>query len=171
MIYSVLNTHTHNCFTALFLGPPGWTGARRELLDFMVQGEINRGRHTNHPAGCHSIWTVLNQVKKNLKYSKMNFYCCYFCMIVVRVREIEFKDCQVQWHGVDDVYFFQQKSPSKFYRAISRAFRITKSSGFVLIMLLFCLLWKNVSWLCAFSILWLGQAYFTWHCLIFVNLW
>jgi len=23
----------------------------------MVQGEINRGRHTDHPAGRHSIWT------------------------------------------------------------------------------------------------------------------
>jgi len=50
-------THTHNRFTALFLGPPRWAGARRELLDFMVQGEINRGRHTNHPAGRHSSRT------------------------------------------------------------------------------------------------------------------
>jgi len=38
-------------------GPPGWVGARRELLDFMVQGKINRGRHTDHPAGRHSIRT------------------------------------------------------------------------------------------------------------------
>jgi len=30
---------------------------RRELLDFMVQEKINRGRYTNHPAGCYSIWT------------------------------------------------------------------------------------------------------------------
>jgi len=34
----------HNHFTALFPGPPGWAGARRELLDFMVQGKVNRGR-------------------------------------------------------------------------------------------------------------------------------
>ena len=47
----------HNHFTALFPGPPGWAGARRELLDFMVQGKINRGRHTDHPAGRHSIRT------------------------------------------------------------------------------------------------------------------
>jgi len=47
--------YTHNSFTALFPGPPGWAGARRELLDFMVQRKINRGRHTDHPAGCHSI--------------------------------------------------------------------------------------------------------------------
>jgi len=47
----------HNRFTALFLEPPGWAGARRELLDFMVQEKINRGRHTDHPAGHHSILT------------------------------------------------------------------------------------------------------------------
>ena len=47
----------HNCFTALFPGPPGWAGARRKLMDFKVQGKINRGRHTDHPAGRHSIWT------------------------------------------------------------------------------------------------------------------
>jgi len=27
------------------------------LLDFMVQGKINRGRHTDYPAGRHSIQT------------------------------------------------------------------------------------------------------------------
>jgi len=47
----------HSRFTAVFPGPPGWAGARRELLDFMVQGKINRGRHTEHPAGRHSIRT------------------------------------------------------------------------------------------------------------------
>jgi len=40
-----------------FLGSPEWAGARRELLDFMVQWKTNRGRHTNHPAGHHTIWT------------------------------------------------------------------------------------------------------------------
>jgi len=50
-------THTHNRFMALFPGPSGWAGARRELLDFMVQGKINRGRHTDHRAGRHSIRT------------------------------------------------------------------------------------------------------------------
>jgi len=33
--------HHHNHFMVLFPGPPGWAGARRELLDFMVQGKIN----------------------------------------------------------------------------------------------------------------------------------
>ena len=47
--------HYHNHFTALFSGPPGSAGARRELRDSMVQGKINRGRNTDHLAGCHSI--------------------------------------------------------------------------------------------------------------------
>jgi len=47
----------HNGFTALFPGPPGWASARKELMDFMVQRKINRGRHTDHPAGRHSIRT------------------------------------------------------------------------------------------------------------------
>jgi len=47
----------HKHFTAFFPGPPGWADARREPLDFMVQGKINRGRRTNHPAGHHSIRT------------------------------------------------------------------------------------------------------------------
>ena len=53
----LITTIHHNRFTALFLGPPGWADARRELLDFMVQGKINRGRYTDHPAGHHSIRT------------------------------------------------------------------------------------------------------------------
>jgi len=46
---------THNRFMALF--PPGLASARRELLDFMVQRKINRGRHIDRPAGRHSIRT------------------------------------------------------------------------------------------------------------------
>jgi len=42
----IIITLTHYRFTALFLGPPRSAGARRELLDFMVQGKINRGKHT-----------------------------------------------------------------------------------------------------------------------------
>jgi len=48
------HTHTHNRFMVLFPGPPRWAGARRELLDFIMQGRINRGRHTDHPAGRQS---------------------------------------------------------------------------------------------------------------------
>ena len=55
MSHAFLDELHYNRFTALFPGPPGWAGARRELLDFMVQGKINRGRHTDHPAGCHFI--------------------------------------------------------------------------------------------------------------------
>jgi len=49
-------TH-HNRFTTRLPGPPRWAGARRELLDFMVQRKINTGRHTDHLAGRHSIRT------------------------------------------------------------------------------------------------------------------
>jgi len=58
LLWNILTTPpSHNRFMALFPGPPGWAGARWELLDFMVQGKINRGRHTDHPAGCHYIQT------------------------------------------------------------------------------------------------------------------
>jgi len=57
ILATILTTSHHNCFTALFPRPPEWAGARRELVDFMVQGEIDRGRHTDHPAGRHSIRT------------------------------------------------------------------------------------------------------------------
>jgi len=50
-------TH-HNRFTVLFPGTPGWASARRELLDLMVQGKINRGRHTDHLARRHSNRTI-----------------------------------------------------------------------------------------------------------------
>jgi len=47
LVSFVTMTNTHNRFTALFPGPPRWAGARRGLLDFMVQRKINRGRHTD----------------------------------------------------------------------------------------------------------------------------
>ena len=50
-------THHHNRFIALYPGPPGWAGASRELLDFMVQGKINTGRYIDRRAACHSIHT------------------------------------------------------------------------------------------------------------------
>ena len=55
--FSVTTTTHHNRFTGLFPWPPGSAGARIELLDFMVQGKINRGKQTDHPAGRHSIRT------------------------------------------------------------------------------------------------------------------
>jgi len=57
VLSNIPHTPHHNHFMALFPGPPGWASARRELLDFMVQGKINRGRHTDHPAGCHFLRT------------------------------------------------------------------------------------------------------------------
>jgi len=53
----MLNIHKHNRFTTLFPGLLWWVGARRNLLDFYGASEDNRGRHTDHPAGRHSIRT------------------------------------------------------------------------------------------------------------------
>ena len=39
-IYTHHHHHNHNRFTALFPGPPGWAGARRKLLDFVMQGRL-----------------------------------------------------------------------------------------------------------------------------------
>jgi len=52
-----------NAHTQPFYGPfsgttrVSWCQKKKLLLDFMVQGKINRGRHTDHPAGRHSIRT------------------------------------------------------------------------------------------------------------------
>jgi len=48
------STTHHNRFTAIFPGPPGLAGARGELVDFMVQGKINR-QTTDRLAVHHSI--------------------------------------------------------------------------------------------------------------------
>jgi len=48
-------TH-HNRFTALFQGPPRWAGARREFWTLWCKGRLTEA-DTDHPAGCHSIWT------------------------------------------------------------------------------------------------------------------
>jgi len=49
--------HTTQPFYGPFSGNTGWAGARRELLDFMVQEWINSGRYTDHPTRHHSIRT------------------------------------------------------------------------------------------------------------------
>jgi len=59
-MYTVTTPHTT---PQPFYGPfSGTTRVSRCLkrtsaLNFMVQEEINTGRHNEHPAGCHSIWT------------------------------------------------------------------------------------------------------------------
>jgi len=52
------HTRTHNHITTLFLGPPGWAGARRKSSCGLhgAKGDI-RGRQIEHPAGRHSIQT------------------------------------------------------------------------------------------------------------------
>jgi len=50
-------THTHNCFTALFLGLPDEPVPEKSSSGlYGTRGDI-RGRHTNNPAGRHSIRT------------------------------------------------------------------------------------------------------------------
>jgi len=61
-------TDTPQPFYGPFPVPPGWAGARRELPDFMEQGQINRGRHTDHPAGRHFIRTNQCPPPPSLRY-------------------------------------------------------------------------------------------------------
>jgi len=48
------HSHTRNHFTALYPGLPGWAGARRNLVDFMVLGKITEA---DNPAWRHSMRT------------------------------------------------------------------------------------------------------------------
>jgi len=50
-------THTQNHFTALFPGPPGLAGARRELLNFMVQGNVEHTGITFSSFINHKLYT------------------------------------------------------------------------------------------------------------------
>ena len=54
---NLVTTSHHNRFTALFQDYPGEPVPEEKLLDFMMQRKINRSRHTDQPAGRHSIWT------------------------------------------------------------------------------------------------------------------
>ena len=70
--------HHHTTIVLWFFsGPSGCAGARRELLDFMVHGKINRGRHTDHLTGRHSIrtnqlvsWSLTSLFGTNLAISE-----------------------------------------------------------------------------------------------------
>ena len=47
----------HNHFYGPFSGTTRVSRCQKRTSDFMVQGKINRGRHTDHPAVRLSIWT------------------------------------------------------------------------------------------------------------------
>ena len=47
--------HTTTILRPFFWDYPGVLVPEEKLLNFMQQGKINRGRHTDHPAGRHSI--------------------------------------------------------------------------------------------------------------------
>jgi len=51
------HTHSRTHFTAPFLGLPGWAGARRNLLGFMVQGKITEADTQYNPVGHYSVRT------------------------------------------------------------------------------------------------------------------
>jgi len=53
----ITTTTTTTVLRSFFRDHPGEPVPEEKLVDFMVQGKINRGRHTDHPAGCHSIRT------------------------------------------------------------------------------------------------------------------
>jgi len=55
---SLTHTHRHNHFTALLPGTTRVSQCQKNLLlDFNGAREDNRGRHTDNPAGRHSIRT------------------------------------------------------------------------------------------------------------------
>ena len=100
-----------NRFTALFPGPPGWDGARRELLDFMVQGKINRGRHIDHPAGRHSIRT--NQCPLPPSYPYFLQVGCLSCCPTNSVKALKATElrtwqsfCTTSLHVLWSTYWF-----------------------------------------------------------------
>jgi len=72
-IYPPPPLHTHNLFMAHFPGLAGWAGARRNSGLYDAR-EDNRGRHTNHPDGCHSIRTSPSRLISNPSPSSRHFY-------------------------------------------------------------------------------------------------
>ena len=60
----------HNRFTVLFPGPPGWAGARRELLDFMVQGRLTEADTLTIRLGATPSWLT----SAHLHYPPHIFY-------------------------------------------------------------------------------------------------
>jgi len=47
--------HTTTVLQPFFSGTTRVSWCQKITFGFMMQGEINRGRHTDHPAGRHSI--------------------------------------------------------------------------------------------------------------------
>ena len=51
MIHTTIYHHNTTVLRPFFRDHPGELALEEKLLDFMVQGKTNRGRHTDHPAG------------------------------------------------------------------------------------------------------------------------
>jgi len=66
-----------------------------------VQGKINRGRHTDHLLGCHSIWT--NQCQRP---SSLHFYAgrpsCHNSPTLSWLQTgIKYAGLHTKWRGAD----------------------------------------------------------------------
>jgi len=57
LFYPNYHHHTTSVLWPFLWDHPGELVPEENLLDFMEQGKINRGRRTDHPAGRSSIWT------------------------------------------------------------------------------------------------------------------
>jgi len=54
---TISNTHTHTTvLKPFFWDDPGEPVPEEKFWTLRCKGKINRGRRTDHPAGCHSIW-------------------------------------------------------------------------------------------------------------------
>jgi len=74
LIMTIHTTPNHNRFTALFPRPPGWASARRELLDFMVQGKIKRQTHRQSDwAPLHPDYVVPTSIIPHVFTDRMPF--------------------------------------------------------------------------------------------------
>jgi len=71
-------TPDHNRFMALFLGPSGWAGARRELLDFMVQEKITEADTPTIRLGATPSGLTTTQVANYL--SIKGFWNSHWCL-------------------------------------------------------------------------------------------
>jgi len=90
-------THTHNHFTALFLGPPRWAGARRNLLlDFYGARGDNRGRHINN----HSIRTNQQPTSIIPPFYARCPSCCNPPTLSWLVTGTKYAGLHTQWHGL-----------------------------------------------------------------------
>ena len=129
--------HRHSHFMALFPGPSGRAGARRELLDFVVQGKINKGRHTDHPARRHSIrtnqcppppsptfiWKIsVTMEMVTVVYNRCDNYRQNYCEVCVNCRYRRL--LRMTTHGLCLWRQLIQKNHRKSFRTLRKTVRV-----------------------------------------------